>query len=127
MNNLSKIECILIDDQEEEQEMFAIALRASGLPAKCTYYSGALEALAQLNKEQETKPGLIWVDVTMPRISGFDCLQKVKAIEHLKLRPVYACSLNHSPEPRQQALQLGAADYLIKPPNLGAMVQMLQH
>ena len=71
------------------------------------------EALSTLQK-MEKKPGVILLDVMMPKMSGFDVLRKIKAEETLKNIPVILLTNLAGQEDAEKGLQLGAVVYLIK-------------
>src|ERR1700741_1983683 len=115
MKNTGSIRCILIDDHEEEHELFALGLKASALPVICHYYFFADEAFNALYHRHGPLPSVIFLDMNMPRMNGLEFLQKVKRIEHLKNIPIYVLTLGEFDKHREEMLSLGAVDYIIKP------------
>jgi CheY-like chemotaxis protein len=115
MKTVESIRCILIDDHEEEHDLFRLGLKASGLPVICHCYFSAGEAYEVLYHRSSPEPKVIFLDVNMPRMNGIEFLQKIKSVEHLKHIPVFVYSLGEFTESKQQALELGAVDYLLKP------------
>jgi YesN/AraC family two-component response regulator len=73
--------------------------------------SGA-EALKTLAK---FKPDLIFSDVRMPEMNGFDLLDNIKKVPSLSSTPVIFCSAIDDFEAKKVAKDLGAAGYLVKP------------
>jgi CheY-like chemotaxis protein len=61
-------------------------------------------------------PSLVFLDLKLPYVSGFDVLSSIQSNPALKEIPVVI--LTSSPETRDQerAMELGARAYLIKPP-----------
>jgi CheY-like chemotaxis protein len=65
----------LIDDDEDELEIFMEALAKLQVPCKCTYAQSAEQALEILNY---LKPDVVFVDINMPRVNGFECAKKIR-------------------------------------------------
>ncbi|MDJ0632448.1 MAG: response regulator [Xenococcaceae cyanobacterium MO_188.B29] len=71
---------------------------------------------------------LILSDVEMPKVNGFELLQKVRSNNTLKDIPVVMATSRTGDRHRQQAMKLGATDYLgkpIQPQELIAIVEKL--
>ena len=66
----------LIDDDEDELEIFMEALSKLEVPCKCTYAQSAEQALEMLNY---LKPDVVFVDINLPRVNGFECVKKIRA------------------------------------------------
>ena len=65
----------LVDDDEDELEIFMEALSKLDVPCKCTYAANAEQALEILNY---LKPDVVFVDINMPGINGFECVQRIR-------------------------------------------------
>ncbi|MDR1648509.1 MAG: response regulator [Zoogloeaceae bacterium] len=61
------------------------------------------------------KPDLILLDVSMPEISGFEAIQKLKADADWYTIPVIFLTGRSDQESEVQGLELGAIDYITKP------------
>ena len=72
------------------------------------------EALDKLEQHQGAIE-LIISDVEMPKVNGFELLQKVRANDIFKNTPVVMATSRTGDRHRQQAIKLGATDYLGKP------------
>ncbi len=60
------------------------------------------------------KPDLVLLDVLMPKLDGFEVLEKLKADPKTKAIPVIMLTNLGQKEDVERAIQEGAADYLIK-------------
>jgi len=58
---------------------------------------------------------LIVTDINMPDINGLELISFVRANPNYRRIPVIIISTEHSAEDRRRGLELGAADYLVKP------------
>ncbi|MET0534059.1 MAG: ATP-binding protein [Steroidobacter sp.] len=71
-----------------------------------------LEALAVAGQRA---PNLILTDIMMPRMDGFELLQRIREHETLRAVPVIMLSARAGDEAQVEGLQTGADDYLVKP------------
>ena len=60
-------------------------------------------------------PNLIILDIDMPGMSGFDMLEKIKEIDHLKGVPIIFLTSNKDKDHVVKAMTSGASVYMIKP------------
>ena len=72
---------------------------------------------------QDTKPDVVIMDVTMPKVDGIEALEKIKEIDsHAK---VIMCSAIHDPYTINSALNKGALDFIIKPFSIEMVVKAI--
>ncbi|MDD5681258.1 MAG: response regulator [Candidatus Omnitrophica bacterium] len=100
---------LIIDDEPDLLRITTYRLRKAGYEI-LTAVNGK-EALDLLEKEL---PGLIFLDLRLPLISGRDVCKHIKADKRLKNIPVvlFTASSDHISE---TASEIGADDYIIKP------------
>lgn len=100
---------LVVDDETAVRDTLASQLR--GLGHRCTEAGNGLEALERLH---ERDFDLILTDVMMPRLNGFQLLER--ALPYLKGRtPVVILSSVDNQEGVTAAIDAGAYDYLNKP------------
>ena len=115
----------LIDDDEDELEIFMEALSKLNFACKCTYAQRAEQALDILNY---LKPDVVFVDIDMPDLNGFECVKQIRAKEghqHTRLL-IYSNSKNDIN--LETALACGASGVIKKTTSISALVsEMRQH
>jgi CheY-like chemotaxis protein len=72
-----------------------------------------VEAMEKLEKEKIV-PNLILLDIIMPNMDGLEVLRRVQKIEALKNTPIVMLTNLSQRDEIEEALNLGAKDYLIK-------------
>jgi len=72
------------------------------------------EALRQLNGSS-AYPDIIFLDINMPVLNGFDTLARIKKQESLKHIPVFIYSTSVRPEDIVRAREMGARNCIKKP------------
>jgi CheY-like chemotaxis protein len=103
------IKIMLVEDDKSLREIYDVRLRAEGYDIK--YAGDGEEALAMAVKEH---PDLIISDVMMPKISGFDMLDILRATPETKAIKVIMMTALSSEDQRARGESLGADRYLVK-------------
>jgi CheY-like chemotaxis protein len=71
-------------------------------------------------------PRAVFLDLKMPCVSGFDVLEWMRSQPHLASIPVFVLTGSSIERDRQRALELGAKEYLIKPPTPSVLGGLLR-
>jgi CheY-like chemotaxis protein len=71
-------------------------------------------------------PGLVLLDMKMPRATGLDILKWIRSHAMLKHLPVIVLSGSELHEDKLRAYEGGANSYLVKPPNFASLVNMVK-
>lgn len=100
---------LIIEDEKILVEMYEDKFKKAGFEV----YS-AMDTKEGLKLTKEEKPDLIVLDILLSQDSGIFFLQKLKKEKDFFSTPVIVFSNYDSKEVRNQALKLGAKDYLIK-------------
>ena len=119
MNQPSKI--LVADDDPRNVRLMESILKASGYPVIRAY--DGQEALDKIASE---RPDLVLLDVMMPRMSGLEVCQKVRAQYETRLLPVIMVTALNALEEKVQALEMGADDFLSKPVNKAELLAKLR-
>ncbi|MDH5516342.1 MAG: response regulator [Gammaproteobacteria bacterium] len=72
-------------------------------------------------------PDLILLDINLPGMDGFEVFKRLKADEKTSNTPVIAISANAMQEDIDKALAMGFEDYIVKPINISALLQVLEN
>jgi CheY-like chemotaxis protein len=76
--------------------------------------------------EQE-RPDLVLLDMSLPKIDGWEVVRRIKASDTLKHIPVIGLSAHAMRGDREKALAAGCDDYLTKPLDDALLYQKLEH
>lgn len=115
----------LIDDDEDDREIFEIALRQANEGATCMTFGSGREALQTISKDS-LQPDHIFLDINMPVMTGKDCLREIRKVQHLKDVPIYMYTTSSNVSDRDAYLSLGARKILHKPFRISDLVAMLK-
>jgi CheY-like chemotaxis protein len=72
-------------------------------------------------------PGLVLLDLKMPRATGLDVLKWIRSHSSLKHLPVIVLSGSELQEDMHSAYAGGANSYLVKPPNFDSLVSLVKN
>jgi CheY-like chemotaxis protein len=113
----------LIDDDEDELDIFMEALSKLKVQCKCTYAQAAEQALDMLNY---LKPDVIFIDINMPRINGLECTRLIRAKPAHQDTNIVMYSSGIGDTNFQEALASGANTCLRKPTSIGDLVSAME-
>lgn len=121
-----KIICFLIDDDNDDQEIFILALDTIGKDIHCITANDGIEALNKLQTDTDFIPDFIFLDLNMARMNGRECLVEMKKIPRLNNTPIIIYSTSSELKDLAETKQLGAADYIVKPPSISILTKRLE-
>ncbi|AWK07044.1 response regulator [Flavobacterium crocinum] len=121
---MSKKIILLADDDTDDTEMFCEALEEINENITCHCAENGSQAWKILNQINE-KPQLIFLDLNMPVMNGWDCLKLVKQDSHYKDIPVIMISTSSHKNDIEMASKLGSICYLVKPNSFKDLKQLL--
>ena len=118
--------CLIIDDDTDDQEIFAAALDELGGTYKCVAVSSGVDALKMFRENIYFTPDYIFLDLNMPRLNGKECLREIKAIPHLTDIPVIIYTTSTSSQDIIDTRKLGATSFITKPFSISELMDVLK-
>lgn len=115
---MKRFSILLVDDEERILNFLKTKLKLSGY--EIILASNGIEALEQV---QGQEPDLVVLDVTMPKMDGFQALKELRAFSSV---PVIMLSARGDDSDKIKGLGLGADDYLPKPFNPDELVARIE-
>jgi twitching motility two-component system response regulator PilH len=112
---------LIVDDSPTEVHVMKTALERHGY--KIESASDGAEAIA---KAKALKPDLIFMDVVMPGVNGFQATRKLSADPETKSIPVIMVTSKDQETDRIWGMRQGAVDYLVKPVSPNELVEKAQ-
>ena len=111
---------LAVDDSVTVRKVVALTLEHKGY--RVLTANDGMEALAMLN---EHRPDLILLDITMPRMDGYQVCKVIKQNPYTKGIPVLMLSGNDGFFDKMKGKLAGATDYLTKPFKEEALLKSL--
>lgn len=113
---------LLVEDDPNDQLLMLRSLRRMNTPMRLRVVSDGDEAISYLkgegpfaDRDQFPLPKITLLDVKMPRRSGFEVLEWIRAQPKGREAVVVMLSSSMQPEDVRKAYHLGANSYLMKP------------
>jgi CheY-like chemotaxis protein len=116
---------LLADDDQDETELFGEALRDIDQSLELYSAANGKEAISALYKGQ-VQPEIIFLDINMPEMNGWDCLTTLKSDTALREIPVVMYSTSSAGLDGKRAVESGAICYLEKPPSFLKLKNFLE-
>jgi CheY-like chemotaxis protein len=113
--NTSGITFLLADDDADDKTLFCEALAEIDPSIVCYTASDGKEALAILSEKQIRKPNIIFLDINMPVMDGWQCLGRLKSHSDHRDIPVIMYSTSSYQRDVDLALESGAFCFFTKP------------
>lgn len=105
---MSKV--LVVDDEPILRRMYEVKFQNNGFEV-----DSAEDGLQVFDKLKTATFDIIVLDVMMPKMDGFEVLEKLKTTPELKDIPVVLLTnLSASNADKDKGLELGALDYLVK-------------
>ena len=112
---------LIVEDNRQMAESLAQMLEFYNIHSEIAFGSRAgMTAL------QELTPSIVFLDINMPGVSGFDVLGFLKREPRLSNVPVIFVTSDDQPVTSQRAKEAGADAYIIKPVNLDVLEESLK-
>jgi CheY-like chemotaxis protein len=126
---------LVADDDPEDQLLIKDAFAVRGLTTKLRFVDDGEELIDYLTHRgryadpaSAPRPGLILLDLNMPRKDGREALKEIKADATLRHIPIVVLTTSNAEQDIYQCYDLGANSFLTKPDsfkNLADVMQML--
>jgi DNA-binding response OmpR family regulator len=101
---------LIVEDEPEANELLAMLVQLRGYQTDSAYTGG--EAL---EKAEQGQPDIVFLDLMLPDINGYDVCRHLKASRDTSSIPVVMVTARLAAENRLQGFRVGATDYVPKP------------
>jgi CheY-like chemotaxis protein len=115
-----------IEDNPDDVVLTAMAFRKAGLSVKLEVVTDGHKAMAALSNTATGLPACVLMDIKLPTISGLELLSWIRKQPHLRRLPVIMFTSSLLPGDINQAYDLGANSYLIKPSKLDSLIELVR-
>jgi CheY-like chemotaxis protein len=127
------ITILMADDDEEDRELTRDALAAAHLANPIRFVGDGQELMDYLNldgayrgrAEDAPRPGIILLDLNMPKKDGREALAEIKADEALRNIPVVVLTTSRDEQDVLRSYDLGVNSFITKPVTFTSLVDVM--
>jgi CheY-like chemotaxis protein len=116
------VNVILAEDDDGHARLMERNLRRGGIVNQIQRVRDGKELVDLLLSANGNGPDLVFLDLNMPRLDGFEVLARLKADARLRSIPVIMVTSTDSQREIKRAYELGASGYVVKPVDAEAFV-----
>lgn len=124
---------LMADDDEDDRLLAKDALEESRVKNDLFFVEDGAELLEYLRREgpyadpaKAPRPGVILLDLNMPRKDGREALQEIKADPTLRRIPVVVMTTSREDEDILNSYDLGASGFITKPVTFEGLVEVMK-
>ena len=135
MENMAMpITILMADDDPDDRQMTAEAFQESHLGNDLRFVVDGEELMDYLKRRgdysdpgRSPRPGLILLDLNMPKKDGREALEEIKLDPNLRCIPVVVLTTSKEEEDIHRSYQLFASSYITKPVTFEALVSVVKN
>jgi CheY-like chemotaxis protein len=125
---------LLADDDEEDRELTRDALQDARLANDMRFVVDGQDLMDYLRREgayadpavDAPRPGIILLDLNMPKKDGREALAEIKADEGLRRIPVVVLTTSKAEEDVLRTYDLGVSGFITKPVTFAGLVEAMR-
>ena len=123
--NLTGRRALLVEDNDLNAEIAGELLRMAGLTVDLA--SDGVEAVDRMTECEDGYYDIVFMDIQMPRLNGYDAARAIRAMDRSYCRqvPIIAMTANAFAEDVQAAKTVGMNEHIAKPLDLSALARTL--
>ena len=124
---------LLADDDADDRSFFTNALKEIPIDTNLATMNDGEELMDYLSDNPEPLPDVLFLDLSMPRKGGFECLTEMKEDLNLKDIPIVMFSTSYTQDFNYEQgmigvlYKLGVQDYIRKPGTIAELKELILH
>lgn len=116
---------LLIDDDVDDQLIFQEIMQEISSGIECFTAGNGLQGLGLLD-EMQPPPAIIFLDLNMPLVNGWEFLERLKKNDKMSQIPVIIMTTSDDKIDKKRAVDHGARTFLTKTANLTLLRQSIR-
>jgi two-component system cell cycle response regulator DivK len=104
---------LIVEDNEDNRELVVKVLRNKGFQMV-----EAADGEEALEKAVAEKPDLILLDISLPKLDGYEVAKRLKSMDEFKEIPIVAFTAHAMKGDREKVIVAGFEGYISKPVNI---------
>jgi len=125
--DINALHIVLAEDDEDDRAFFREVMEEVKIKTKVDTVNDGQQLMEYLAKADGHLPDVIFLDLNMPRKSGIECLEEIRANKKLKDISIVIYSTSSAEEDIEQTFLKGANIYIRKPNDFGKLKEAIAH
>jgi len=117
---------LLVEDSLADVELTLDALRDAKVANEVTVVRDGAAALEHLRADPDNCPDLVILDLNLPRLTGHEVLEAMRADESMRRIPVAVLTTSSAESDVEKTYDLGANCFLTKPVEIEQFIHVVQ-
>lgn len=117
---------LLVEDDRVDVMTVERAFKDLGITNPLVHAVNGEQALAYLKDDGNKEPCIILLDLNMPKMSGIEFLEVIKADKTLKTIPVIVLTTSRNERDIDESFELNVAGYMVKPADYAKFVEAVK-
>lgn len=118
----NNLHALVVDDSEINQLLICKILENQGVTSEV-----AFNGEEAIQKVAETHYDLIFMDIQMPDVDGYQAAKTIRTMEGRKNLPIIAVTANTMPDDQEKCLQAGMNHYISKPVHAKQIIKIIKN
>jgi CheY-like chemotaxis protein len=118
----ARIDILLVEDDPDDAELALGALARDGVGANVLHVTDGAAAVDYLHargafagRELAEQPRMVLLDLKLPKLDGFDVLERIRACARTRNLPVVILTSSNEERDKRRGYDLGVNGYVVKP------------
>jgi two-component system, chemotaxis family, response regulator Rcp1 len=125
-----QIEILVVEGNPADTYLTEMAFRKAGLTSGFRTVTDGADALEYVHKQGKyadaTTPDMIFLDLSLPKVSGLEVLKAIKSTPHLMHIPIVVASGSEDPEHIRAVYALNGNCFMRKPSDLTQFLRFME-
>jgi len=122
MSDHESVELLLVEDNSRDAEVTIRSLKKHHLANRVVHVKDGQQALEWLfgqgehaGRDRTSKPKVVLLDLKLPKVSGLEVLQAIRANEQTQFLPIVVLTSSQEEKDVIESYRLGVNSYIVKP------------
>lgn len=112
---------LIVEDNQDSRELVVKILKNKGYQL-----IEAVDGEDALEKAIAERPDLILMDISIPKIDGYEVTRRLKSRKEFKYTPIIALTAHAMKGDREKAMESGCEGYIAKPINIHELPDLIK-
>ena len=117
---------LIVDDDEDDKDFLCEAIQHIDRSAYCIWVSDGVHALRLINDPGFIPPDFIFLDLSMPKVGGIQCLDNIRKLTQYRNIPVIIYTTLPNAIDQLDISSFGPTSVLSKPTRIGDLIKSVE-